>query len=57
MERKQAGKIGGNVLYVNSVCKDKDFYDVARGGAVFFADGSISREIPAGKEEVLSVEI
>lgn len=53
----QAGKIGGKVLYVNSVCKDREAEDIARGGAAMFLDGKISREIPAGKEEILLVEV
>lgn len=54
---EQAGKIGGKVLYVNSVCKDKDEDEIARGGAVLFIDGKIGREIPAGKEGILFVEV
>ena len=54
---EQAGKIGGNVLYVNSVCKDKEGDDIARGGSALFTDGKISKEIPAGKEELLFVEV
>lgn len=53
----QAGKIGGSVLYVNSVCKDKDGDEIARGGAVLFVDGKISKEILSGKEDILFVEV
>lgn len=53
----QAGKIGGNVLYVNSVCKDRDGAEIARGGAVLFIDGKIDREIPSGNENILFVEV
>ena len=53
----QADKIGGKVLYVNSVCKDKDEEEIARGGAVLFIDGKIDREIPSGKEDILFVEV
>lgn len=54
---EQAGKIGGKVLYVNSVCKDKDGDEIARGGSALFVDGKISREIPSGKEDILIVEV
>lgn len=54
---EQAGKIGGNVLYVNSVCKDKEGDDIARGGSALFIDGKISKEIPSGKEDILFVEV
>lgn len=53
----QAGKIGGKVLYVNSVCKDREAAEIAKGGAALFLDGKISQEIPAGKEELLLVEV
>ena len=54
---EQAGKIGGSVLYVNSVCKDKDGDEIARGGSVLFIDGEIRKEIPSGKEDILFVEV
>ena len=54
---EQAGQIGGNVLYVNSVCKDKTNDDIARGGAALFIDGKIRQEIPSGMEDVLVVEV
>ena len=54
---EQAGKIGGKVLYVNSVCKDKDGDEIARGGSVLFIDGKIKKEIPSGKEDILFVEV
>lgn len=54
---EQAGKIGGMVLYVNSVCKDKESDDIARGGAALFIDGKISQETPSGKEDILLVEV
>lgn len=53
----QAGMLGGKVLYVNSFCKDKEEEEIARGGAVLFIDGKISHEAPAGKEDVLYVEV
>lgn len=54
---QQAGKIGGKILYVNSVCADREFDEVARGGAVFFEDGKICEEISSGQEGVLIVEV
>lgn len=53
----QAGKIGGKVLYVNSVCKDKNEENIARGGAVLFIDGKIDKESPSEKESILFVEV
>ena len=53
----QAGMLGGKVLYVNSFCMDKEEEEIARGGAVLFIDGKISHEVPAGKEDVLYVEV
>ena len=54
---EQAGKIGGTVLYVNSVCNDKEGDEIALGGSVWFADGKISKEIPSGREDILLVEV
>ena len=53
----QASKICKKVLYVNSVCLDKEAEEMARGGAVFFRNGRIEKEIPSGKEGVLVVEV
>ena len=53
----QAGVIGGKVLYVNSVCRDREADEIARGGAVLFWDGDIRQELPAGKEDILVVEV
>ena len=53
----QAGLIGGKVLYVNSVCLDKEADEIARGGAVLFVDGQIIDEVPAGQEDVLIIEV
>jgi hypothetical protein len=44
-------------LYVNSVCKDEERLESARGGAVFFENGNIRQETPLGKETILLVEI
>lgn len=54
---EQACIIGGKVLYVNSVCKDKDDEEIARGGAVLYVDGKIDKEVPAGQEDILIVEV
>lgn len=53
----QAGKICSKVLYVNSFCIDKESDEVAKGGSVFFRDGTIDKEIPSGKEDILVVEV
>ena len=53
----QAGKVCDEVLYVNSVCKDQQGPEIARGGAAHFEKGRIRQEIPSGKEAVLLVEI
>lgn len=54
---EQAGKIDAKVLYVNSVCLDKEGDEIAKGGAALFEKGIIKKEIPSGKEGVLIVEI
>ena len=54
---EQAGKLSGKVLYVNSVCLDKQEEEIARGGAVLFENGCIVKEIPSGAENVLIVEV
>lgn len=54
---QQAGKLNCPVLYVNSLCKDKAGDDIARGGAAFFAGGTIVQETPSGEESVLFVEV
>lgn len=59
---KQAGSIASHVFYVNSYCLDRPFspkesLELARGGAVYFRDGEIVQECPAGEEGVLLVEI
>ena len=53
----QANKFCDMVLYVNSVCKDKEGDEIARGGSAFFENGNIRQEIPSGKEAILLVEI
>ena len=54
---QQAQKCGSNILYVNSHCLDKNSDNIARGGAVLFNEGKIVRELPAGEEGVLIVEV
>lgn len=54
---EQAGKLPGTVLYVNSVCLDKEDEEIARGGAALFENGYIVKEIPSGEESVLVVEV
>lgn len=53
----QAQKICEKVLYVNSVCIDREDEEIARGGSAFFENGNIRQEVPSGKEAVLFVEI
>ena len=53
----QASKFCNMVLYVNSVCKDKEGAEIAKGGSVFFENGNIRQETPSGKETLLFVEI
>lgn len=54
---KQASKISSKVLYVNSFCKDKNEREIARGGAALFYQNKIIKEVEAGKEAYLSLEI
>lgn len=57
---EQAGRLGGDVIYVNSYCLDKrmsEGEELARGGAVWFQNGVICREIPSGSEEVMIIKL
>lgn len=54
---EQGGGIGSKVLYVNSVCLDKEGEEIAKGGAAIFVEGKIEAEIPSGDEGVLIVEV
>lgn len=54
---QQAGRIGADVLYVNSVCLDREGEEIARGGAAHFRGGRIMSERPSGAEGVLVVEV
>lgn len=53
----EAVLFGYNVLHVNSVCLDREGYEIARGGAAYFLDGNIKCETPAGEESILYVKI
>ena len=48
---------GRKVLYVNSVCLDREGHEIARGGAAYFQDGKIKRQTPAGEESILYVRL
>ncbi len=54
---EQAGRMESKVLYVNSVCLDKEGEDIAKGGAALFVEGKVAAEIPSGQEGVLIVEV
>lgn len=54
---EQAALCGECVLLVNPFCADSDAGDQAIGGAVYFKNGSIQKELPAGKPGILIVEI
>ena len=53
----RAGEICKKVLLVNSYYKGKNESDYAKGGAAFFYEGNISKEVPAGIEAILFGEI
>lgn len=54
---KQSNLLNLNVLYVNSYCLDKEDFEIARGGAIYFKGGKIIDEIPSGKEETLVISL
>lgn len=54
---RQSLKAGSKVLLVNSVCLNSDEEELASGGAVFFENGKIIQEAPAGDENILIVEV
>lgn len=54
---RQAALCGDHVLYVNPFCADPDVVDSASGGSVYFKTGLIAEEIPAGKSDILIVEL
>jgi len=53
----QAALCGECVLLVNPFCADPDAVGCAAGGAVYFRNGSIVKELPAGKSGILIVEV
>lgn len=53
----QAGRIDADVLYVNSVCLDREGDEIARGGAAHFRGGQIVADLPSGGEGVLVAEL
>ncbi len=53
----QADRLHCEVLYVNSLCKDRLAEPLAKGGAALFRSGAIVKEIPSGKEDALLVEV
>ncbi len=54
---EQADLFGHKVVYVNSFCLDREGHEIARGGAAYFLDGRIKRQVPAGEESVLYVSL
>ena len=52
---EQAARFGHSVFYVNSVCMDREGFEIARGGATYFLDGRIKYQTPAGEESILYV--
>ena len=54
---EQAKQFCDMVLYVNSVCLDREGEEYAKGGAALFWNGIIHQEVPAGSEEILIVEL
>ena len=54
----QANRACPRTLLVNSFCLDKrDEEEIAKGGAAFFLQGKIGKDLPAGEEGALFVEI
>lgn len=54
----QANQACPRTVLVNSFCLDKrDEEEIARGGAAFFLHGRIGKDLPAGEEGILLVEI
>lgn len=54
---KQVSAIAAKVLYVNSVCLDKEGAEIAHGGVAVFSQGKIIDEVPAGSENALLAEV
>ncbi len=53
--QEQAKRMAKNVLLVNSLNYERD--SLARGGSIYFHYGKIEKEVPAGKEGILIVDI
>lgn len=54
----QANRACSRTLLVNSFCLDKrNEEEIAKGGAAFFLQGKIGKDLPAGEEGVLFVEV
>jgi N-carbamoylputrescine amidase len=53
----RVAELKSKVLYVNSICLDKEGVEIARGGAAYFENGRIIDEVPAGREELLIVTL
>lgn len=54
----QANQACPRTVLVNSFCLDKrDEEEIAKGGAAFFLHGRIGKDLPAGEEGVLFVEV
>lgn len=54
----QAKRACSRTLLINSFCLDKrNEEEIAKGGAAFFLQGKIGKDLPAGEEGVLFVEI
>lgn len=54
---EQAALCGDTVLLVNPYFADRQETDAASGGAVYFKNGKILSELPAGKDGILIVEV
>ena len=54
---EQAALCGDAVLLVNTFCADPGAVDCAAGGAAYFKNGLIVQETPAGKSDILIVEV
>lgn len=54
---EQAALCGSCVLLANPFCADPELPDTAAGGAVYFKDGGIAAELPAGKAGHLIVPV
>lgn len=51
---EQSKSIGKNVLFINSLSNTKS---ISNGGAIYFKNGKIKKELLPGKEDILIVDI